>query len=51
MEPYHSRTSLLLLALLSMALLASPCAFAGNKSPEHDPDQIGSRDVGKGINF
>ena len=47
MERYHSRTSLLLLALLT----ASPCAIAGNKNPEHDPDQIGSRDVGKGINF
>jgi len=47
MERYHARTSLLLLALL----LATPGAVARNKDPEHDPDQIGRRAVGKGINF
>jgi predicted Zn-dependent protease len=51
MERYQPKTGLLLLALLSMASLASPCAIAKDKNPEHDPDQIGSRDVGKGINF
>ena len=51
MERYQPKTGLLLLALLSMASLASPGAIAKNKDPEHDPDQIGSRDVGKGINF
>jgi beta-barrel assembly-enhancing protease len=39
------------LALLSLALLAPPCAVAKDKDPEHDPDQIGNRDVGKGVNF
>ena len=51
MERYQPKTGLLLLALLSMASLASPGAIAKDKNPEHDPDQIGSRDVGKGINF
>jgi predicted Zn-dependent protease len=51
MERIHPTTGLLSLALLSTALLAAPCAFAKDKNPEHDPDQIGSRDVGKGVNF
>jgi predicted Zn-dependent protease len=47
MERFCWRTGLLSLALL----LAAPCALAKSKDPEHDPDQIGSRDVGKGVNF
>ena len=48
MERTHRRTALLSLALLS---LASPFATAKDKDPEHDPEQIGNRDVGKGVNF
>jgi predicted Zn-dependent protease len=51
MERHHRRVRLLSLALLTMASLASPCAIAKDKDPEHDPDQIGNRDVGKGVNF
>ena len=51
MERYYRTRGLLSLALLSLASLAAPCAIAKDKNPEHDPDQIGSRDVGKGINF
>ena len=51
MERYRRRLDLLSLALLSLASLAAPCAIAKNKDPEHDPDQIGNRDVGKGVNF
>jgi beta-barrel assembly-enhancing protease len=47
MERYYRGTGLLTLLLL----LALPCAGAKNKDPEHDPDQIGNRDVGKGVNF
>ncbi len=31
--------------------LAAPYSIAKDKNPEHDPDQIGTRDVGKGVNF
>jgi len=41
MERHHRRVRLLSLALLTMASLASPCAIAKDKDPEHDPDQIG----------
>jgi len=51
MERIHRTTGLLSLALLSTALLAAPCAIAKDKNPEHDPDLIGNRDVGKGVNF
>jgi predicted Zn-dependent protease len=51
MERTHRSTGRLSLALLFLASLASPCAFAKDKNPEHDPEQIGSRDVGKGVNF
>jgi predicted Zn-dependent protease len=56
MERTHRTTGLLSLTLLSLALLslaslAAPGAFAKSKDPEHDPDQIGNRDVGKGVNF
>ena len=38
-------------AALGMALLiAAPGAFAG-KDKKKDPDEIGDRDVGKGVNF
>jgi predicted Zn-dependent protease len=47
MERIHRTTGLLSLALL----LAAPCAIANDKDPKHDPDQIGARDVGKGVNF
>jgi predicted Zn-dependent protease len=47
MERIHPRIFLLSLALLLMA----PAATAATKDPAHDPDQIGSRDVGKGVNF
>jgi predicted Zn-dependent protease len=32
-------------------LLVASSATAASKDPEHDPDQIGNRDVGKGVNF
>src|ERR1017187_2330972 len=47
MERFYQRTGLLSLALL----LAAPCAIAKDKNPEHDPELIGNRDVGKGVNF
>jgi predicted Zn-dependent protease len=47
MERIHRRTALLSLSLL----LAVPSAIAKDKDPAHDPDQIGNRDVGKGVNF
>jgi predicted Zn-dependent protease len=49
MERHHRTTGLLALALL----FAATPALAANKpkDPEHDPTQIGSRDVGKGVNF
>jgi beta-barrel assembly-enhancing protease len=36
-------------AAFLFALLLTPAAWADNK--ENDPDQIGNRDVGKGVNF
>ena len=50
MKP-SSRQASAVLALLALLLPALPgsLAFAGKK--EKDPDQIGNRDVGKGINF
>jgi len=47
MEGRYQRTVLLSLAML----LVAPAAIARHKNPEHDPDQIGNRDVGKGVNF
>jgi beta-barrel assembly-enhancing protease len=44
----QSGAALALFALLVPSALVSP-AFAGKS--ENDPDQIGNRDVGKGINF
>ena len=44
----QSSAALALFALLAPSVLVSP-AFAGKS--ENDPDQIGNRDVGKGINF
>ncbi len=43
----------LLTAVFSLLLLASLSApvFAGGKNPKKDPDEIGNRDVGKGVNF
>jgi hypothetical protein len=35
--------------MLALALAAPGRVFAEN--PEKDPDQIGNRDVGKGVNF
>ena len=50
MERYRRRTRLLSSASLAL-LLAASCAIAKDKDPEHDPDQIGNRDVGRGVNF
>src|SRR5260370_168739 len=36
-------------ALALAVLVALPCAFASDK--KKDPDEIGNRDVGKGVNF
>jgi predicted Zn-dependent protease len=47
MERIYRRAGICLLSLL----LAAPCSIAKDKDPEHDPDQIGNRDVGKGVNF
>ena len=38
------------LPILLALLLAVPCA-AAKQDPEHNPDLIGNRDVGKGVNF
>ena len=46
MERFARTVVLLLLALL----VAMPCA-AAKEDPEHNPDLIGNRDVGKGVNF
>jgi predicted Zn-dependent protease len=51
MERTQLRRGLLAPAVLSIALLASPRAWAKDKDPEHDPAQIGTRDVAKGVNF
>jgi beta-barrel assembly-enhancing protease len=45
----HSTAALALFALLAPVVLVSP-AMAG-KDKKNDPDEIGNRDVGKGINF
>ena len=42
------RKAFLLSLLLLLALSVS---IAKNKDPEHDPEQIGNRAVGKGVNF
>jgi predicted Zn-dependent protease len=47
MERTYRRVLLFSLTLL----LAAPGATPASKDPEHDPDLIGSRDVGKGVNF
>src|ERR1700688_869272 len=44
-----TRLSIRLLAGFVAATLAVPVTFADNK--EKDPDEIGNRDVGKGVNF
>jgi predicted Zn-dependent protease len=39
-------------SLLVLLTIAAPnTVFAGGKDPKKDPDEIGSRDVGKGVNF
>src|SRR5580698_5007199 len=43
------RASNRIVACFVALTLAVPVAFADNK--EKDPDQIGNRDVGKGVNF
>ena len=40
----------LLSAVLVTTLAIAPAAF-GKKNPKNDPEQIGNRDVGKGVNF
>ena len=47
MERFY-RTAILLTLAVS---LAAPGVAAARKNPEHDPDLIGNRDVGKGINL
>jgi beta-barrel assembly-enhancing protease len=37
--------------LSQLLLLALSVSIAKNKDPEHDPEQIGNRAVGKGVNF
>src|ERR1700741_4403412 len=44
----RGRDGVALLAMVASLSLA-PCSFADNK--EKDPDEIGNRDVGKGVNF
>lgn len=39
------------LCLLVAITMTAPNIFAGGKDPKKDPDEIGSRDVGKGVNF
>ncbi len=51
MEHRCRRSFVCWLALLLALLLAVPSAIAKDKDPEHDPSQIGNRDVGKGVNF
>ena len=48
--PSLSHRSLALLAILA-ALSWSGLAQDGKKNPKHDPDAIGDRNVGKGVNF
>jgi predicted Zn-dependent protease len=40
----------LLSGVLVTTLAIAPAAF-GKKNPKNDPEQIGNRDVGKGVNF
>jgi len=47
MERIGYRIRVCLLALL----LAAPASIAKDKNPEHDPEQIGVRAVGRGVNF
>jgi len=37
--------------LVVLTMTAPNAVFAGGKDPKKDPDEIGSRDVGKGVNF
>src|SRR6201998_2301258 len=43
--------SLILHGSLGLALLSLPAVTAFASNPEKDPDQIGNRNVGKGVNF
>src|SRR5579859_1836603 len=47
MERINRITGLLTLAIL----LPASSLIAKDKNPAHDPDQIGTRDVAKGVNF
>jgi predicted Zn-dependent protease len=38
-------------AMVAALALLSPFTFAADKKKKNDPDEIGNRDVGKGINF
>src|SRR5437016_4157256 len=42
--------SRVLVAVTTVASLVAPGAFAGDKKKK-DPEEIGNRDVGKGVNF
>jgi len=48
MKPFSRSLALALVALLAPSVFV-PAARADNK--EKDPDEIGNRDVGKGVNF
>src|SRR5579883_742243 len=45
------RPSVVPVAVLAALSLVAPGAFAGDKNKKDDPDAIGNRDVGSGINF
>src|ERR1035437_4435990 len=50
----HSRTTLAILAALSLLSLSALAQDKSKKAPtdkKKDPDTIGDRDIGKGINF
>jgi predicted Zn-dependent protease len=38
-------------AIVAVVALLAPVTFAADKKKKNDPDEIGNRDVGKGINF
>lgn len=48
-QPWRASGAMALAVSLLVSSIAPTTAFAGNS--EKDPDQIGNRDVGKGINF
>ena len=51
MERYLRITRVLSVSLLLTVPCAMPASKAASKDAEHDPDQIGNRGVGKGVNL